>query len=143
MNKELISEVNSLLLKLESKESTNKDIIIDTLYDYLGFVELSIETKNSIVDSIIEKFDLSNEYSLQESIFYFLGEASDRRIMQDRIIYFMLDYISKPEPKFIEYALHTIMNSDLSEKKHLIDECLKSQSLSIKKEAFNILKDYE
>jgi hypothetical protein len=142
MNEEIIYKVNSLLLELESRESRNKDIIIDNLCDYIEHIGLPTEIKNNIVDNIIRKFDLTNNYDLQESIFNFLGTVSDHKVMQDRIIDFMLDYMSKPEPKFIEYALHTIMGSDLSGKEDFIDECLKSHSLSIKKEAFNVLKYY-
>jgi hypothetical protein len=55
----------------------------------------------------------------------------------------LLDYLSRPSPEFIEYALCTILDSDFSNKKELITKNLKSSNLLIQKETLNILKKYE
>jgi hypothetical protein len=138
-----IEEINFLLSNLCVKDLEGKDIFIDDLCEYIDNKEVSIDNKNRIVESVLCLFGMENDYSVQESIFYFFGIASGRKILQDKIINFLLDYLSRPNPVFIEYALCTILDSDFSDKKALITKNLSSLNPLIQQETLNVLKNYE
>jgi hypothetical protein len=138
-----IENINTLLSNIHASNLNEKDIFIDDLCDYIDNEEVSSDHKNRIVESILSLLDTEDDYTVKESIFYFLGIASGHRVLQDKIIEVLLDYLSRPSPEFIEYALCTILDSDFSNKKELITKNLKSSNLLIQKETLNILKKYE
>lgn len=138
----MTSKIDELLLNLQSEENTNKDTIIDELSDLIKVNEISVGVKNEIVTTILSLFNPEINYCLQESIFYFIAIAIDYNIMTKKITDFILEHISTLNPILIEYALEAIINSDLSDKKEIIQECLNSSDPLVLEVIFGILRIY-
>jgi hypothetical protein len=148
MSRETFDEIDRLLVTINSDSSLEKDIVIDTLCDYVCDHPISTEHKNKITENILELFHRENTYSIQESIFYFLGSAYSSGILRDKISDFMLNYMHNPEPEFIEYAMDTLMYTDLTsskkkELKKLVEQCLNSENSSIQKVMLRIWEYYK
>lgn len=148
MNHKITDKINDLLSEIEASNSHEKENILDTLSSYLETSLIDIECKNKIINSVIELFSMNNNYSVQESIFYILSLASQNDIMQDSIIEIMLNYLSSPRPEFIQYAIDTLTALDLSlarknKLKELVEQCLNSKDLEIKKVMIAIIEDYK
>jgi hypothetical protein len=148
MSRETFDEIDRLLVTLNSDSIIEKDIVIDTLCDYVCDRLISTEYKNKITENILKMFDPKNTYNLQESIFYFLESAHGSGVLRDKISDFMLNYMHNPVPEFIEYAMDTLMYADLissqkEELKKLVEQCLSSENSSIQKGMLMIWEHYK
>ena len=139
---EMITDINFLLSELNQESNFSKDITIDTLSDYISCELISIELRQKIVVEILRLFNPNNKYDLQESIFHFLGIAA-YHVMRDKIIEFMIGSVSNsPDASMIEYALDLIIDSNSIDKKQVIQACLNSPDLLVRKATLDTLKTY-
>jgi hypothetical protein len=148
MNQERIDEIDRLLDKLNSDNFLEKDIVIDTLCDYVCYHPISPEYKNKITENVIELFNPENTYELQESIFFFLGSVNVQGILQKKILNLMLTHLSNPHPEFMEYAVDTLVVDwpscyKKNEFKESIEQCLRSENLDVKRVMLAIIKYYQ
>ncbi len=147
MSQETFDEIDRLLVELNSDSFLEKDIVISTLCDFACDHPISTEYKNKIAENVLDLFNSENTYTIQESIFYFLGSAHDSGILREKISDFMLNYMYNPEPEFIQYAMDTLLYADLSpskkkELKKIVEQCLNSENSSIKKGMLMIWEYY-
>lgn len=148
MNQKQCKEIDELLLKLKSEDFHEKNSIIGILCDYIEDDSISSQYKNIITKDIIKLFDPTNSYSLQESIFYFLGAANNSGVLQNEITNIMMEFMSEPVPEFLQYAIDILAYANLTSSERgkftrLITECLDSEDSDIKETTNLILEDYE
>ena len=148
MNQDLLNEINNLLSNLKLENFHKKDVVIEDLSDFIENIAIPIQSKNNIVKNVIDLFNCKNNYTLQESIFHFLGVASSQNILQDEIIDIMLKFMADPTPEFLQYAVDILADADLSlpntnRFKELIIKCLHSKNTNVKKVIASILEYYQ
>jgi hypothetical protein len=153
MSQEIFEEINRheierRLVTLHSDSFLEKDTLIDTLCDYVDSHSVSDESKNKITENILDLFHLENTYEIQESIFNLLVSAHAEGILREKISDLMLNYMHNPKPEFIEYAMDILMYADLpscqkNELKQIVEQCLRSEDLSIQKGMLMIWEYYK
>jgi hypothetical protein len=148
MNQQMADEIDSLLAEIKLDSSLKKDIVVDTLCDYIDADSVSTEYKNKITENVLKLFDTKNTYEIQESIFNFLVSASVEGILRERIFDLILNYMSRPEPEFLQYAIDILMYADLptdkkTDFKKCIQQCLSLEDSILQKQMMETLDYYK